>query len=373
MSQLNDKETLRNKLFISYGTIAGFVIFALVMTIFIALEVTNSNPFTDRVTSALLGITIIVFLFGIIIDQLKYRDFRFWALGAIVSFIGVILLFSPVVFYGLGIDDALIWIFSIVIGILLILFGYTIEAYELNNKVAKILINLWENIKNFEWKKIPRKILQLFSTIISGIAFYIVLGFKRFKYVIKKSIGGLLSFIGTSFRQIAKLIISLPGYFKKFVIFCYEYNYFLIIPLFAFAVFKIYDLPYPAILIFILAILVMLLTFMALMQSNEELSQRYLRIMRNKSWEALQSISIRIQKTTSSIGRYKCQNCKAPLKLGQEHCEYCSQEIKHCSICKLPIKNDQDISTCNHCQYPAHTSHWNQWISMNKNCPICHQ
>ena len=90
------KKTLKNKLFISFGTIGGFVIFAVVLTIFIFLEVTAINPFTSRMTSALLGLTIILFLLGVIIDQLKYRNFRFWALGALVSFTGVVFLFSPV-------------------------------------------------------------------------------------------------------------------------------------------------------------------------------------------------------------------------------------------------------------------------------------
>lgn len=371
MTELNDKEILRNKLFISYGTIIGFVVFALVITIFIILEVSYSNPFSERVTSALLGITIIVFLFGIIIDQLKSRDFRFWALGAIVSFVGVLFLFSPIVFYGLGNNDGVLWIASIIAGIVLILFGYSIEAYELNNKVAKVLINLWESIKNFEWKKIPGRIVKLFSTILAGIGYYIILGFKRFKYVLKRSFQGVASFISTSIRQVVKLIVSLPHYFKKFIIFCYEYNYFVLIGLFAIAIFNLVDLPFPTILLFILGFLTLLLVLMALFQSNEELTERYLRVIRDRSWEAVQSISIRIQKTTSSIGRYRCQNCKSPLKLGQEHCENCSQEVKHCSICKLPIKKDQEVTICESCQYPAHTNHWNQWIGMNKHCPIC--
>ena len=373
MSEGQTKESLQNKLFISKATISGFVFFAIIITIFLILEVTATNPFTERVTSALLGITIIIFFLTFIIDQLKYRDFRFWALGAIVSFIGVLCLFSPVIFYGLGIDDMLLWVVVIVAGILLILFGYTIEAYELNNKVAKILIKLWENIRQYQWRKIPSKIIQLFALLITGLVSYIVLGFKRFKYVIKRSIGGLYRFISTTLKQIVKLIISLPRYFKNFVIFCYEFNYWLIIPLFALAIFKIYNLPFPNVLILILVILTSLLILLAILTSNEELSRRYLQTIRNRSWEALQTISITIQKATSSVGRYKCTNCGESLKLGQEQCEKCSQEVKQCSICKLPIKKDQQVSTCTHCMYPAHTNHWDQWMRMNNRCPICKQ
>lgn len=371
MSEENIKNVLKSKLFISYGTIIGFVIFALVITIFLVLEITLNNPFSDRITTALLGITIILFLLGFIIDQLKFRDFRFWALGAIVSFTGVVFLFSPVILYGIGNNDGLLWGVVIVLGVLLILFGYTIEAYELNNKVAKILIALWENIRNFQWRKIPSKIFRLFVVVFTGIASYILLGFKQFKYVIVKSTKSLIGFISITISQIYRLLISLPRYTKKFVKFCYEYNYLLIIPLFAFSILKILNLPFPSILFYVLIFLTIFLIVLAVLQSNEELSQQYLQSLREQSWKALQSISIKIQKSASVIGKYKCSNCNAPLKLGEERCENCSEEIRQCSICKLPIKKDQEISVCSHCQYPAHTNHWKQWIGMNHPCPIC--
>ena len=311
------KERLRNKLFISQGTIIGFVILAFVVTIFLILEITVTNPFTERVTTALLGITIILFLLGFIIDQLKYRDFRFWALGAMVSFLGVVLLFSPVVFYGLGNNDHLAWFIVIIAGILLILFGYTIEAYELNNKVAKILINLWDAIRTFQWRKIPKRIGQLIVTITTGIAAYIIIGFRRFKYVVKRSFQAIFGFISLSLKQIYRLVISLPRYTKRFIIFCYEFNYWLIIPLFAFSIIKILNLPFPNVLVIVLLFLTLLLLVLSMLQSIEELALRYLQILRMRSWETFQGISIRIQRTASSVGRYKCTNCNAPVKLGQ--------------------------------------------------------
>lgn len=367
------KEKLQNKLFISQGTISGFVIFALVVTIFLILEITTSNPFNDRATTALLGITIILFLLGFIIDQLKFREFRFWALGAMVSFLGIVLLFSPVIFYGLGNNDVISWFIVIVGGILLILFGYTIEAYELNNKVAKILINLWEAIRTFQWRKIPKRIGQLIFTITTGIITYIAMGFRRFRYVVKRTFQAIFGFISSSLKQMYRLIISLPRYTKKFIIFCYEFNYWLIIPLFAIAFLKLLNLPFPNALVVVLSFLTLLLLVLAVLQSNEELAQRYLQVLRMRSWETIQNISIKIQKTASSVGRYKCSNCNAPVKLGQEKCENCSQEIKQCSICKLPIKKDQEVSTCEHCLYPAHKNHWDQWISMKHPCPVCKQ
>ena len=367
------KENLQHKLFISQGTIGGFVVFAIVLTIFIFLEVTFTNPFSSRLTSALLGITIIIFLLGVIIDQLKYRNFRFWALGALVSFLGVLTLFSPVVLYGLGSDDHLIWFFLIGVGIVLVLFGYTIEAYELNNKVAKILINLWENIKNYEWRKVPGKIASLISILIIGTLSYIGLGFKKFRFVIRNSLIAIGSFLNNSIKGLVRLILAIPGYTKKFIIFSYENNYFLIIPLLLLAVVQLVqgNVVFESLTFVILFLLFSFLIIMLLLHGNEELSQRYLQRIRDRSWETLQTISIRIQKTTSSFGRYKCQKCHAPLKLGQETCENCNNQVKHCSICKLPIKEGQEVSTCPHCQYPAHTNHWSQWIRMRDTCPVC--
>ena len=366
-------EKIHSKLFISFGTIFGFVVFAIVFAGFILLETAQVNPFSSRVTSAILGITIIVFLLGVIIDQLKYRNFRFWALGALVSFLGVLLFFSPVLFYGIGSDNYILWVICISVGAILILFGYTIEAYELNNKVAKILLNLWESISTFQYKKIPGRILKLVGFLVFGLLYYIGLGFRKFKSVVKRAFSSTMSFITKSVNAMVRLIFSLPGYTKKTIFFLYEYNYLIILPLFLFTAMRLLQFQLPFIFLIVLGFLFVLLVIMAILNSNEELSQRYVRSLRTRSWEALQTISIRIQKTTSSVGRYKCQNCGSPLKLGQEHCEVCEYKVKHCSICKLPIKKGQPTAVCSHCLYPAHENHWDQWTRMNNHCPICKQ
>ena len=274
--------------------------------------------------------------------------------------------------YGLGNDDSLFWIALIVIGIILVFFGYTIEAYDLNNKVAKILINLWDNIKNFEWRKIPGRIASLIAVIFVGIGSYMLLGIKKFRFVLRNSFLAVYSFFMNSLRGLIRLILSIPHYTKRFFIFCYEYNYWLIIPLFLIAFLKLTNIGLPSVTLFILAFLYLLLVVLLILHSNEELAQRYLEIIRKQSWETVQSISIRIQKTTSSIGKYKCQNCKVPLRLGQEICDNCKNEVKQCSICKLPIKPGQETATCSNCQHINHSNHWDQWIRMGHNCPICH-
>lgn len=67
----------------------------------------------------------------------------------------------------------------------------------------------------------------------------------------------------------------------------------------------------------------------------------------------------------------KCHNCKAEIGLGQPYCEKCGIAIKTCSICKLQIKKHELIIQCPNCLYWSHKSHFNEWFTIHKNCPVC--
>jgi hypothetical protein len=42
-----------------------------------------------------------------------------------------------------------------------------------------------------------------------------------------------------------------------------------------------------------------------------------------------------------------------------------------CMVCKLELKDEQDIIYCPYCKGPAHISHLLEWVHMNGTCPIC--
>ena len=237
---------IKEKLFISKFSLLGFSIFGIIIGLITLKEMLNLPIGNDRLITMILGLTIIFFMIGIIIDQLIAREFQFWALGALISFIGVVTFFSPIVLYGMGIENINVWIVLIFTGILLILFGYTVDAYELNKKVAIQLINFWETLRSFQWKIVPKRIFRLIIIILTGISSYILQGLKRLKITIIKGLFLLFTFSDQSIRKIMTLFWKVPKMVVKMLGFFYNISYLLLIPAGLIIWFKIYKFSAPA-------------------------------------------------------------------------------------------------------------------------------
>jgi hypothetical protein len=361
---------VNERIYIAKGTILGFLIFALVLAIYVITEVLELNSFNNRILSAVMGSAIILLLFGFIIDQLSYRGFNFWAFGAIVSLFGVLIFFSPVLLYGLNYNDFRIWIVLVIIGTLFIVFGYTIEAYDINNRLAKILLNLWDAIISFQWQKIPGRIVILISAIFLGFLSYIIGGFRQFKSLIVKFSRSSFNFCKTSIEKTIKVVLEVPDLFFRMIRLFFDHGFWLLIP--TILVFILNDKLTTSEIAFLpLQISLVILFLIALGTSNQKQIQRITVELKERSWQTMQSISIKIQETKNRLGKYTCTKCNKKINLDQKMCENCSTEIKTCTICKLQIKSDQTQSTCSMCKYPSHSNHWDQWIRMGRNCPIC--
>ena len=44
---------------------------------------------------------------------------------------------------------------------------------------------------------------------------------------------------------------------------------------------------------------------------------------------------------------------------------------ERCIVCNLPIKKDEQIGRCPHCNHPAHLDHFLEWIKIKGACPVC--
>ena len=365
-------QEIQERLYISKGTIIGFIIFGITVTGYIIETILDMKLFTDRESTAILGIAIILLLLGFIIDQLSFRGFRFWAFGAILSFFGVFIFFSPILLYGLNNNDSFLWLLLVCVGFFLILFGYTVDAYELNNKLAKVLINFWDAIIRFQWKQIPKRLFQLLSVFFIGVFSYIMRGIREFRTISTRFAKKGYHFCKTSIEKSFDLLIEIPNIVFKTLKSLYSQSFWLLIPSIL-LLFLFMTTDVVSSLGFIpLYINILVLFIIAVSQSNQERLARFTKVVINTSWSAVQSVSTTVQIAKERLGRYKCVTCNAPLKLGQEKCSNCSTEIKRCAICKLPIKSEQQITTCKGCHYPSHSNHWDQWIRMGRSCPICH-
>ena len=69
----------------------------------------------------------------------------------------------------------------------------------------------------------------------------------------------------------------------------------------------------------------------------------------------------------------KCYHCGHPITKTQKICSNCKNGILKCSVCKLPISENQEIGKCPHCENKAHITHLFEWVKTQGKCPICLQ
>ncbi|MHA2339230.1 MAG: hypothetical protein ACXACX_18125 [Candidatus Hodarchaeales archaeon] len=93
--------------------------------------------------------------------------------------------------------------------------------------------------------------------------------------------------------------------------------------------------------------------------------------MQEYSWEASYKLNYRLRTVAEGRRKIKCTNCGKDIPLGSQKCNSCEKEVKRCMICKLPLKKDQKLSECPKCKNPAHEDHWNFWINLKHDCPLC--
>ena len=68
-----------------------------------------------------------------------------------------------------------------------------------------------------------------------------------------------------------------------------------------------------------------------------------------------------------------CYYCMSPISKTQKICSNCNKETLKCSVCKLPISQNQEIGQCPLCESKAHLTHLFEWLKTQGKCPICLQ
>lgn len=69
--------------------------------------------------------------------------------------------------------------------------------------------------------------------------------------------------------------------------------------------------------------------------------------------------------------KFPCFHCEFPILLDEKTCPSCKKSVPHCSICKLPIKNKEDMGQCPKCETHCHLEHLKTWIEIRMKCPTC--
>jgi hypothetical protein len=77
------------------------------------------------------------------------------------------------------------------------------------------------------------------------------------------------------------------------------------------------------------------------------------------------------QKKTKEINdMISCFNCNNLILKGSDFCSFCGTRIEKCSICKLPVK-DENRFTCPNCKNIFHENHLKEFVKVKGKCPVC--
>ncbi len=166
-------------------TIIGVIIFFI--GLFIQFLIQNPalpipDPVRSRFVTAVMGITLLILFGGLVIDVLSWREYTEWgALGAIITYIGVVLIFItfPLNIFWYGDEAEFIYIIMIIGGVITMIIGFTTRATELDQKIVDQFFIFKEWVKAGGIRQSLSALGQLIGTVVRGFFRYIWLGIKE--------------------------------------------------------------------------------------------------------------------------------------------------------------------------------------------------
>jgi hypothetical protein len=190
---------------VSFGwlTILGSIIF---VTALIIITLANPSAAT-RWPVGLLVFTFLLLVAGIIFDVLRWRNFDFSALGAIIAYIGIVMIFYLPIAYAFYIR--LDFIFStvwVVISILFIVGGAGARWSDYDTKIinlATMVIAYWQN---YQKREAIKKLLRLLFVFLGGLVRSIGSGIRHFPERLTTFLVRVLRGLKTYFSVNIKLI-----------------------------------------------------------------------------------------------------------------------------------------------------------------------
>ncbi|MFX1514653.1 MAG: hypothetical protein ACFFCQ_18970 [Promethearchaeota archaeon] len=321
-----------------------------------------------------ISIEILIIALGFVVERLQVRGFEFWVLGAVVSYLGFLILFTPLMLFTLGITLEPTWFAGFVLfGGLIILSGYFVEAYDLNERFIRKALEIIEVIQKAEYRKIPGRIGSFVWEIFKVTIFYISRGIRRLRTILKHFITSIMSFIGEYLRLLLSFIRAIPRTVKRFFLLLFEAaraNVYLFVLLGGIGAIITYQeemgwfnagVGLGSVTLFMAGLL--------FAYPRRERIGRLVQATQDRAW----NLTWQTQNMVQRITRRKrlCEKCGATLKVTDRKCPSCDAAPERCQVCGLPITADKGIFHCPSCSSPFHEPHWQQWQRMGKGCPIC--
>jgi hypothetical protein len=333
----------------------------------------NVDDILFRLIVGLLIIELLVFALGLVIDRLS-EGFELWAFGAIITYVGTIVLFSPLwIWIITNVVDPTVSVILIIAGVLIMFLGYFTEAYDLNERIAKALMDLLRAIRSYNYREGARALFRLIKQVFWGFLAYL----KRVRNTLANFFRRTGSFIKRLLKEVWSFLRAIPSTIYHFIMKTARWIISNIhgIGVFAGTIVFIVSLlgpldPFTGIIILLFSV-----TFF-LIKAAYPRKEQLIRIavtVRDRVWETSYQINYRVRTIAENRRRINCPSCQREIPLGARECDFCEKEIKRCMICKLPIKDEQEPSECPFCKNPAHEDHWKFWIDLRHECPACKQ
>ncbi len=383
------------------------IIIAVVGLVLTAIEMTE------------IGLTII-FIAGLLMasefirSRLRKLTAETWALGSIIVWMGFVIMSLPVIGFAWDIISSPLDVILFSVGILMMIFGYTTEYLDLNqkliqfwNKTKSRLYNIISNIR----KRIFRSIwtissLILLLVIISSYIFsvvqtgvellsisilsgrqillilfglLIVIEMRELVIFVINRIGNFLliilnglirrishlpNLIKTLFvrlkEDLKKLYLGIIRFLSYFITNTYVIGYVFAIILGIFAL-----IHTDAILGSLFFGLIFISTTVLIHQEREMVSRGVARIQ-HTSYQT----SFKARQFVKRSKTRECPNCNAINNKNSSHCMSCQHAFSICMVCKAMIIEEQEVS-CPNCNNKAHLDHIQKWLEIKPECPYC--
>ncbi|MCE7748063.1 MAG: hypothetical protein GPJ51_06680 [Candidatus Heimdallarchaeota archaeon] len=371
-----------------------------------------------------------ILFFSIILRRIKRKGIDYFVLGAITAYLGFLMLALPTVIYiitfkmeDFGIEP---YIFFVIMGfgVLLIIFGFFIEAYDLNEKLLELFRRIGESLRKMlqriKWKLVlsPWNFLSIAGIIvivltavdvlplyiyylIGGglILINIIIHLRREIAEMLKDLGKILLTLLQSWwrgiKYIPKLIVRLakflydPERFKRMV----RWVKAKLIAIFTWIgeAFKfIFVRNY--LLLFVLGIVIFFLLFYKVDNVGLEVSLSISALVcgvaiikpiidwRENFGEGISKARLFLYKTGQKSKKIlrirsitRCPHCMRPNPITRRECWNCKKDMPRCLICNNIVERETEISRCKSCDNIFHVKHLKTWLRFNPKCPVCHQ
>ena len=416
--KLNDTELERNPVITTLWI--GFIISVLSIIGILILSLAFNQDYTNssfRIALGVFVIGVLILFFALILRRLRRKGIAYFVTGAITAYIGFILLSIPAILAvildpsTLPKDLATVLYILMAVGVILIIFGFFFEAYDLNLKIIALMKKLKEAIKKI-WKRINWKLVlspwnllsvagitimilaaleifvgmrPLFWYLIGGslILLNIIWHFRKEIWEILASIGKV---IGTIFQAWWRAVKQIPQIVKKFGIWIYTKtvdflriigktlkflivrNYFILFILGISMLIVFYFLDKLdetnialSVLVCGIAIVKPILDWRDHFGEDISKARMYLYKTAQKTREVLQTRKLLT----------RCPYCNRPNEMGKDTCWYCAAILPKCMICNGRIERGTKIARCLHCDNLYHINHLETWLRFNPKCPVC--